>query len=97
MGLLTLIKISSDHVLANEISLNLKYRIDLKHIFNINLSIGIIKKLFFCLYFRHICLCFYSNFDRESSLDAEFDSTSNELSRSKIGRASCRERVLPTV
>ena len=36
------------------------------------------KKLFFCSYFRHISLCFYSNFDRESSLDVEFDSTSNE-------------------
>ena len=36
------------------------------------------KKLLFCLYFRHISLCFYSNFDQESSLDAEFDSASNE-------------------
>ena len=36
------------------------------------------QKLLFCSYFRHISLWFYSNFDRESSLDAEFDSTSNE-------------------
>ena len=36
------------------------------------------KKLCFCLYFRHISLCFYSNFDVESSLDAELNSTSNE-------------------
>ena len=36
------------------------------------------KTTFFCSYFRHISLCFYSNFDRESSLDAEFDSASNE-------------------
>ena len=36
------------------------------------------KDYFFCSYFRHISLCFYSNFDRESSLDAEFDSASNE-------------------
>ena len=31
-----------------------------------------------CSYFRHIFLCFYSNFDRESSLDTEFDFVSNE-------------------
>ena len=28
---------------------------------------------FFCSYFRHISLCFYSNFKRESSLDVEFN------------------------
>ena len=79
MSLLTITQIPCHHVLSNEISLNLKYRIGLKHFFNINLGIGIIKKLLFvCLYFRHISLCFYSNFDRESSLDAEFDSASNE-------------------
>ena len=47
MGLLTLIEIPCHHVLANEIALNLKYRIGLKHFFNINLGIGIIKKLLF--------------------------------------------------
>ena len=79
MGLLTLIQISCHHVLANEIALNLKYRIGLKHFFNINLGIGIIEKTtYFCLYFRHISPCYYSNFDRESSLDAELNSTSNE-------------------
>ena len=31
-----------------------------------------------CSYFRHISLCFYSNFDWESSLDAELDSVSIE-------------------
>ena len=36
------------------------------------------KKLFFCSYFRHISLCFYSNFDPESSLDVELNSASNE-------------------
>ena len=36
------------------------------------------RKLLFCSYFRHISLFLYSNFDQESSLDAEFDSTSNE-------------------
>ena len=36
------------------------------------------KKLIFCLYFWHISLCFYSNFERESSLDAESNSASNE-------------------
>ena len=47
MGLLTLIQIPCHHVLANEIALNLKYRIGLKHLFNINLGIGIIGKTTF--------------------------------------------------
>ena len=51
MGLLTLIQIPCHYVLANEISLNLKYRIGLKHFFNINLGIGIIKKLLFLFVF----------------------------------------------
>ena len=51
MGLLTFIQIPCHHLLANEIFLNLKYRIGLKHFFNINLGIDIIKKLLFCLYF----------------------------------------------
>ena len=33
------------------------------------------KNYFLCSYFRHISLCFYLNFDRESLLDAE---SSNE-------------------
>ena len=79
MGLLTLTQIPFHHVLANGISLNLKYRIGLKHFFNINLGIGIIKKTtFICLYFRHISPCFYSNFDQESSLDVELNSASDE-------------------
>ena len=79
MGLLNLIQIPCHHVLANEIALNLNYRIGFKHFFNINLGIGIIKKnYFFCLYFRHIYLCFYSNFNQESSLDADLNSASNE-------------------
>ena len=39
------------HVLANEIALNLKYHIGLKHLFNINLGIGIIKKTTFLFVF----------------------------------------------
>ena len=31
-----------------------------------------------CFYFQHISLCFYSNFDQESSLDVEFYSASNK-------------------
>ena len=52
MGLLTLIQIPCHHVLANEIALNLKYRIGLKHFLNINLGIGIIKKttFFVCIF-----------------------------------------------
>ena len=78
MGLSTLIQIPCHHVLANEIDLNLKYFIGLKQIFNINLGMGIIKKLFFCSYFRHISLCFYSNFYQDGSLDVELNSKSNE-------------------
>ena len=51
MGLLTFIQIPCHHVLANEITLNLKYRIGLKHFFNINLGIGIIKKITFLFVF----------------------------------------------
>ena len=51
MGLSTLIQIPCHHVLANEIALNLKYRIGLKHFFNINLGIGIIKKILFLFVF----------------------------------------------
>ena len=36
------------------------------------------KKLFFGLYFWHISSSFYSNFDQESSLDLELNSTSNK-------------------
>ena len=52
MGLLTFIQIPCYHVLANEITLNLKYRIGLKHFFNINLGIGIIKQttFFVCIF-----------------------------------------------
>ena len=78
MGLPKIIKIPCHHVLTNQKALKFKKGEPLKQIFNINLGIGIIKKLFFCLYFRHISLCFYSNFDRESSLDAELHFTSNE-------------------
>ena len=52
MGILTLIQIPCHHVLSNEIALNLKYRIGLKHFFNINLGIGIINKttFFVCIF-----------------------------------------------
>src|SRR5713226_2545267 len=51
MCLLTFIEIPCHHVLANEIASNLKYRIGLKHFFNINLGIGIIKKTTFLFVF----------------------------------------------
>ena len=51
MVLLTVIQIPCHHVLANEIALNLKYRKGLKQFFNINLGIGIIKKLVFLFVF----------------------------------------------
>ena len=43
------------------------------------IHIFVIKEnYFFCSYFRHISLWFYSNSKQESSLDVEFNSTSNE-------------------
>ena len=62
MGLLTFIQIPCHHVLANEIALNLKYRIGLKHFFNINLGIGIIKKLLFLFVFLTYLLMFLFKF-----------------------------------
>ena len=62
MGLLTFIQIPCHHVLANEIALNLKYRISLKHFFNINLGIGIIKKLLFLFVFLTYFLVFILKF-----------------------------------
>ena len=58
MGLLTFIQIPCHHVLANEIALNLKYRIGIKHFFNINLGIGIIKKttFFVCIFDIYPCV-----------------------------------------
>ena len=60
MGLLTLIQIPCHHVLANEISLNSKYRIGLKQFFNINLGIGIIKKTIFFVRIFDISLCVFT-------------------------------------
>ena len=51
MSLLILTQIPCHHVLANEIGLNLKYRIGLKQCFNIKLGIGIIKKTTFLFVF----------------------------------------------
>ena len=47
MGISIITQIPCHRVLDNEINLNLKYHIGLKHIFNINLGIGIIKKMTF--------------------------------------------------
>ena len=56
MGLLNIIQIPCHHVLANEIALNLNYRI-VKQIFDINLGIGIIKKLLlFRIFDIHPCV-----------------------------------------
>ena len=72
-----IIQIPCHHVLSNPNDLKFKKGAPLKQIFNINLGIVIIKNYFICSYFRHISLCFYSNFDRESSLDVELNSASN--------------------
>ena len=60
MGLLTFIQITCHHVLANEIALNLKYRIGLKHFFNINLGIAIIKKTTFFVCIFDISPCVFT-------------------------------------
>ena len=60
MGLLTLTEIPCHHVLANEIALNLKYCIGLKHFFNINLGIGIIKKTTFFVRIFDISPCVFT-------------------------------------
>ena len=62
MGLSTLIQIPCHHVLANEIALNLKYRIGLKHFFNINLGLDIIKKTTFLFVFLTYLLVFLPKF-----------------------------------
>ena len=62
MGLLTLIQTPCHHVLANEIALNLKYCICIKHFFNINLRIGIIKKTTFLFVFLTYLLVFLLKF-----------------------------------
>ena len=61
MGLLILTQIPCHHVLANEIDLNLKYRIGLKQFFNINLGIGIIKKTTFCVHIFDIFPCVFTH------------------------------------
>ena len=78
MGLPKILQISCHHVLTNQNSLKLKMGAPLKQFFNINLGIGIIKKTIFLFVFSTYLLVFYSNFNRESSLDAELNSTSNE-------------------
>ena len=60
MGLLTLIQIPCHHVLANEIALNVKYRIGLKQFFHINLEIGIIKKTTFFVRIFDISPCVFT-------------------------------------
>ena len=55
MDLSTLNQIPCHHVLDNEISLYLKYRIGLKQFLNINLGIGIIKKTtFLSVFFTYL-------------------------------------------
>ena len=65
MGPLTLTQIPCHHMLANEIALNLKYRIGLKKNFNINLGIGIIKKTTFFVRIFDISPCFFTQISIE--------------------------------
>ena len=60
MVLLNFIQIPCHHVLSNEIALNLKYRIGLKHFFIINLGIAIIKKTTFFVCIFDISLCVFT-------------------------------------
>ena len=77
MGLPKIIQITCHHVLANQNDLKLKKGAPLKQFFNINLGIGILKKLLFCSYFWHISLFFYSNFNQESLLHVKLNFASN--------------------
>ena len=60
MGLPKIIQIPCHHVLANENALTLKKGAPLKQIFNINLGIGIIKKLLFLFVFSTYIPVFFS-------------------------------------
>ena len=60
MGLSTIIQIPCHHVLANEIALNLKYRIGIKQSFNTNLGMGIIKQNDFFVRIFNISLCVFT-------------------------------------
>ena len=71
MGLLTLTQIPCHHVLANDIALNLKYRIGLKHFFNINLGIGIIKKLLLLFVFSTYLPVIFLKFRSEELVGCE--------------------------
>ena len=98
MGLPKIIQIPCHHVLANRNVLKFKKGAPLKQIFNINLGIGIIKKnYFFCLYFWHISLCFYPNFDWERSLDAELNYASNEYPLGILFTGSTATKMINTL
>ena len=60
MGLPKIIQISCHHVLANQNALKLKKGAPLKQFFNINLGIGIIKKLFFFVRIFNISPCVFT-------------------------------------
>ena len=60
MGLLTIIQITCHDVLANEIALNLKYRIGLNYFFNIILGISIIKETTFFVRIFDISPCVFT-------------------------------------
>ena len=65
MGILNFIQIPCHHVLANEISLNLKDHIGLKTLFNINLGRGIIQKTTFFICIFDISPCVFTQISIE--------------------------------
>ena len=71
MGLLTLNQILGHDVLANEIGLNFIYHIGLKHFFNINLGIGIIKKTTFLFVFSTYLPVFLLKFQSRELVGCE--------------------------
>ena len=60
MGLPKIIQIPCHHVLANQNALKLKKGAPLKHFFNINLGIGIIKKTIFFVRIFNISPCVFT-------------------------------------
>ena len=60
MGLQKIIKIPCHHVLANQNDLKFKKGAPVKHFFNINLGIGIIKKTIFFVRIFNISSCVFT-------------------------------------
>ena len=89
MGLPKIIQIPCHLILANQNALKFKGGAPLKQFFNINLGIGIIKKILFLFVFLTYLLVFWVARPMKSMLsgyllDVKFYCASNELSQAKF-------------